>query len=46
MCTHFRLSASPYRAHPSFWLLEALDSLVARSRRDPEGDRRPTSFHH
>lgn len=37
MCRLFALSASPHRGHASFWLLEAPDSLVAQSRRNPDG---------
>jgi glutamine amidotransferase len=37
MCRLFALSVSPHRGHASFWLLEAPDSLVAQSRRNPDG---------
>jgi predicted glutamine amidotransferase len=37
MCRLFGLSASPRRVHASFWLLEAPDSLVEQSRRNPDG---------
>jgi predicted glutamine amidotransferase len=37
MCRLFGLSASPHRVHASFWLLEAPDSLVAQSTRNPDG---------
>jgi predicted glutamine amidotransferase len=37
MCRLFGLSAAPHRVHASFWLLEAPDSLVAQSRRNPDG---------
>ncbi len=31
------MSAAPHRLRATFWLLEAQDSLVAQSRRDPDG---------
>ena len=31
------MSAAPQRVRATFWLLEAPDSLVAQSRRDPDG---------
>ncbi len=37
MCRLFGLSASPRRAHASFWLLDAPDSLVVQSRRNHDG---------
>jgi predicted glutamine amidotransferase len=37
MCRLFGLSASPKRVHASFWLLQAPDSLVEQSRRNPDG---------
>jgi predicted glutamine amidotransferase len=37
MCRLFGLTASPHRAHASFWLLDASDSLLAQSRRNPDG---------
>lgn len=37
MCRLFGLSASPRRVHASFWLLEAPDSLVLQSKRNPDG---------
>jgi len=37
MCRLFGLSAAPHRVRASFWLLEAPDSLVAQSRRNPDG---------
>lgn len=37
MCRLFALNVSPHRGHASFWLLEAPDSLVAQSRRNPDG---------
>ncbi len=37
MCRLFGLSASPHRVHASFWLLEAPDSLVSQSHRNPDG---------
>ena len=37
MCRLFGLSASPHRVHASFWLLDAPDSLVSQSHRNPDG---------
>jgi predicted glutamine amidotransferase len=37
MCRLFGLSAAPHQVRASFWLLEAPDSLVAQSRRNPDG---------
>jgi predicted glutamine amidotransferase len=37
MCRLFGLSAAPHKVRASFWLLEAPDSLVAQSRRNPDG---------
>ncbi|WP_070377607.1 class II glutamine amidotransferase [Rhodococcus sp. WMMA185] len=37
MCRLFGLSASPHRVRASFWLLDAPDSLLQQSRRDPDG---------
>jgi len=37
MCRLFGLSASPERVHASFWLLDAPDSLVSQSHRNPDG---------
>ncbi|WP_072688100.1 class II glutamine amidotransferase [Rhodococcus marinonascens] len=37
MCRLFGLSASPHRVRASFWLLDAPDSLVQQSRREPDG---------
>jgi predicted glutamine amidotransferase len=37
MCRLFGLSAGPHRVRASFWLLEAPDSLVAQSHRNPDG---------
>ena len=37
MCRLFGLIASPNRVHASFWLLEAPDSLIEQSRRNPDG---------
>jgi predicted glutamine amidotransferase len=37
MCRLFGLSAAPHRVRASFWLLEAPDSLLAQSRRNPDG---------
>jgi predicted glutamine amidotransferase len=37
MCRLFGLSASPRRVRATFWLLEAPDSLVQQSRREPDG---------
>jgi predicted glutamine amidotransferase len=37
MCRLFGLSASPHRVHARFWLLEAPDSMVAQSARNPDG---------
>jgi glutamine amidotransferase len=37
MCRLFGLSAAPQRVHARFWLLEAPDSMVAQSVRNPDG---------
>ncbi len=37
MCRLFGLTASPERVRASFWLLEAADSLLEQSRRNPDG---------
>jgi predicted glutamine amidotransferase len=37
MCRLFGLSASPQRVRASFWLLEAPDSLLEQSLRNPDG---------
>ena len=37
MCRLFGLTASPNRVHASFWLLEAADSLLEQSLRNPDG---------
>ena len=37
MCRLFGLSAAPHRVQARFWLLEAPDSLVAQSHRNPDG---------
>ena len=37
MCRLFGLSASPHRVHVRFWLLDAPDSLVSQSHRNPDG---------
>ncbi len=37
MCRLFGLIASPHRVHARFWLLDAPDSLVAQSHRNPDG---------
>jgi glutamine amidotransferase len=37
MCRLFGMSAGEDRAHASFWLLDAPDSLSAQSRREPDG---------
>lgn len=37
MCRLFGLSAAPHRIHAGFWLLDAPDSIVAQSRRNPDG---------
>lgn len=37
MCRLFGLSSAPRRAHATFWLLDASDSLSRQSRRDPDG---------
>ncbi len=37
MCRLFGLSASPHRVHARFWLLDAPDSLVTQSHRNPDG---------
>jgi glutamine amidotransferase len=37
MCRLFGMSAGPRRATATFWLLDAPDSLVQQSRREPDG---------
>lgn len=37
MCRLFGLSAAPHRVEARFWLLEAPDSLLAQSHRNPDG---------
>lgn len=37
MCRLFGLNASPYRVHARFWLLDAQDSLMSQSLRNPDG---------
>ncbi|MEU2425297.1 class II glutamine amidotransferase [Streptomyces sp. NPDC007851] len=37
MCRLFGLSSAPLRAHATFWLLDAPDSLSRQSHRDPDG---------
>ncbi|MBL7497160.1 class II glutamine amidotransferase [Frankia sp. CNm7] len=37
MCRLFGMSSSPRRAHATFWLLDAPDSLSDQSRREPDG---------
>ncbi len=37
MCRLFGLSAAPRRVRATFWLLEAPDSLLAQSHREPDG---------
>lgn len=37
MCRLFGLSAAPHRVKATFWLLNAPDSLVEQSRREPDG---------
>lgn len=37
MCRLFGLISSPLRTHATFWLLDAPDSLVAQSHREPDG---------
>ena len=37
MCRLFAMSAAPHRVRATFWLLDAPDSLVAQSRREPDG---------
>ena len=37
MCRLFGMSGAPRRVRATFWLLEAEDSLVAQSRREPDG---------
>ena len=37
MCRLYGMSGAPHRVRATFWLLEAQDSLVAQSRRDPDG---------
>jgi glutamine amidotransferase len=37
MCRLFGMSAAPHRVRATFWLLEASDSLLAQSHREPDG---------
>jgi predicted glutamine amidotransferase len=37
MCRLFGMSGAPHRVRATFWLLEAEDSLVVQSRREPDG---------
>src|SRR4029077_10966844 len=37
MCRLFGLTAGPHRVHAHFWLLDAPDSIVAQSHRNPDG---------
>ena len=37
MCRLYGMSAAQHRVRATFWLLEAPDSLLAQSRRDPDG---------
>ena len=37
MCRLFGMSGAPTRVRATFWLLQAEDSLVAQSRREPDG---------
>ena len=37
MCRLFGMSGAPNRVRATFWLLDAEDSLVAQSRREPDG---------
>ncbi|HVC85696.1 MAG TPA: class II glutamine amidotransferase [Solirubrobacteraceae bacterium] len=37
MCRLFGMSGAPRRVGATFWLLEAEDSLIAQSRREPDG---------
>ena len=37
MCRLFGMSGAPRRVRATFWLLQAEDSLVAQSRREPDG---------
>jgi predicted glutamine amidotransferase len=37
MCRLFGMATGPRRAHATFWLLEAPDSLSEQSRREPDG---------
>lgn len=37
MCRLFGMSGGPERAHATFWLLEAPDSLAQQSHREPDG---------
>ncbi|RJO70950.1 class II glutamine amidotransferase [Nocardia panacis] len=37
MCRLFGLTAAPHRVRATFWLLDAPDSLVRQSRREPDG---------
>lgn len=37
MCRLFGMSGAPHRVRATFWLLDAEDSLLAQSRREPDG---------
>ena len=37
MCRLFGMATGPCRAHATFWLLEAPDSLEEQSHREPDG---------
>jgi predicted glutamine amidotransferase len=37
MCRLFGLTAGPHRVHAHFWLLDAPDSIVVQSHRNPDG---------
>jgi len=37
MCRLFGLSAAPYRVNARFWLIEAPDSLINQSKKNPDG---------
>lgn len=37
MCRLFGMSGAPHRVRATFWLLQAEDSLVVQSRREPDG---------
>ncbi len=37
MCRLFGMSAAPHRVHARFWLIDASDSLVVQSHRNPDG---------